>query len=127
LPPQLQAWGPRQCVKGDPKDTVPVRMYESLKNTTHTVFRVQGPLSPSPKCFSVNIFNGSNGVMVPVSAHSSDTIANLQQEVLKLRPDFVGCENLIYNGKPVEPHKSLHELQVKPGATLITYKKCKGG
>ncbi|KTG40140.1 hypothetical protein cypCar_00019744 [Cyprinus carpio] len=108
----------RQCVKEDPKDTV---LHESLKNTTHTFLQVH------PQWISVNVFNGSNGVVVPVTVCSIDTISKLQQEVLKQRPDFVGCGSLVYNGKPVELHKTLSELQVKPGAMLITYQKCKGG
>ncbi|KAK2909284.1 hypothetical protein QQF64_000605 [Cirrhinus molitorella] len=122
-----EACGPRQCVKGDPKDTVPVPYHEPLKNTTHTVFRVQPPVSSSPKRFSVNILNGSNGVKVPVTVSSLDTIAKLLQEVLKLRPELGASHNLVFNGKPVDLKKTLSELQVKPGATFITYQKCHGG
>ncbi|KAK9981502.1 hypothetical protein ABG768_001032 [Culter alburnus] len=119
------ALGPRQCVKGDPKDTVPVPYHEPLKKSTHTVLQVQQPVSPGPERLLVNIFNGSKGVKV--TARSTDTIGKIQQKVLKLKPELGGCGNLLYNGKPVQPHKTLSELQVKPGATFITYQKCHGG
>lgn len=124
---QREACGPRQCVKGDPKDTVPVPYHEPLENTTHTVLQVQGPVSPGPKLFPVNVFNGSKGMKIPVIVRSTDTIEKLQQEVLKLSPDLGASLNLVYNGKPVQLHQTLSELQVKPGATFITYQKCRGG
>uniref|UniRef100_A0A671RKT2 Ubiquitin-like domain-containing protein n=1 Tax=Sinocyclocheilus anshuiensis TaxID=1608454 RepID=A0A671RKT2_9TELE len=124
---QPEACGPRQCVKGDPKDTVPVPFHEPLENTTHAVLQVQGPVSPGPKRFPVNIFNGSNGMKIPVIVRSTDTIEKLQQEVLKLSPDLGASLNLVYNGKPVQLYQTLSELQVKPGATFITYQKCRGG
>lgn len=124
---QHEACGPRQCVKGDPKDTVPVPFHEPLENTTHTVLQVQRPVSPGPKRFLVNVFNGSNGMKIPVIVRSTDTIGKLQQKVLKLSPDLGARLNLVYGGKPVQLHQTLSELQVKPGATFITYQKCRGG
>ncbi len=122
-----EACGPRQCVKGDPKDTLPVPFHAPLENTTHTSLQVQGPVSPGPKRIPVNIFNGSNGMKIPVTVRSTDTIEKLQQKVLKLRPDLGASLNLVYNGKPVQLHQTLSELQVKPGAMFITYQKCHGG
>ncbi|RAM39556.1 hypothetical protein DOZ52_28595, partial [Enterobacter hormaechei] len=127
LNPQPVALGPRQCVKGDPKDTVPVPYHEPLKKSTHTVLQVQGPVSPGPERLLVNIFNGSDGKKVPVMVRSTDTIGKLQQEALKLKPELGAIPNLVYNGKPVQLHQTLSELQVKPGATFITYQKCRGG
>ncbi|ROL46566.1 hypothetical protein DPX16_21750 [Anabarilius grahami] len=127
LYPQPVACGPRQCVKGDPRDTVPIPYHEPLEKSTHTILQVQGPVSPVPKRLLVNIFNGSKGVKVPVTVRSTDTIGKLQQKALKFKPELGGCENLVYNGKPVLQHQTLSELQVKPGATFITYQKCHGG
>lgn len=111
-----------QCVIGD-TDPIP----EPLEKATHTVLRVQKPVSSGPKRFSVNIFDGSKGVKVPVTVRSIDTIGKLQQKIRKLKPDLRGCGNLVYNGKPVQQQQTLSELQVKPGATFITYQKCHGG
>lgn len=120
---QPEACGLRECVKGD-TDPLP----EPLGEATHTVLRAQKPdLSSGPKRFLVNIFDGSKAVKVPVTVRSIDTIGKLQQKVLKLRPDLRGCGNLVYNGKPVQKQQTLSELQVKPGATFITYQKCIGG
>uniref|UniRef100_A0A672LIR8 Ubiquitin-like domain-containing protein n=1 Tax=Sinocyclocheilus grahami TaxID=75366 RepID=A0A672LIR8_SINGR len=118
---------PRKCVKGDPKDTVPVPFHEPLENATHAVLQVQGPVSPGPKRFPVNVFNVSNGMTIPVTVRSTDTIGKMQQKVLKLRPLLGANLNLVYNGKPVQLCQTLSELQVKPGATFITYQKCQGG
>uniref|UniRef100_A0A672M9B8 Ubiquitin-like domain-containing protein n=1 Tax=Sinocyclocheilus grahami TaxID=75366 RepID=A0A672M9B8_SINGR len=125
---QPEACGPKQCVKGDPKHPKgdPVPLPEPLEKTTHAVLQVQRPVSPGPKRFSVNVLNGSDGMKISVTVRSIDTIRKLQQKVLKLRPDL-GCGNLAYNGKPVQPHKKLSELQVKPGAMFVTYQKCHGG
>ncbi|KAK7165774.1 hypothetical protein R3I93_005756 [Phoxinus phoxinus] len=119
--------GLRQCVRGDPKNTVPVPYHEPCGNATHTVLRVQEPVSTDSEPFTVNIFNGSNGVRVSVGMKSTDTIGKLQQKVLKRNPDFGANPNLLYNGKPVQLQQTLSELQVKPGATFITYQKCIGG
>ncbi|KAG1956062.1 hypothetical protein F2P79_007943 [Pimephales promelas] len=119
---QPEACGLRQCVKGD-ADPLP----EPLGKATHTVLQAQKPLSSGPKRFLVNIFDASKVSKVPVTARSMDTIGKLQKKVQKLRPDLRGCGNLVYNGKPVEPQQTLAELQVKPGATFITYHKCHGG
>ncbi|KAL1281804.1 hypothetical protein QQF64_000607 [Cirrhinus molitorella] len=100
---------------------------EALENTTHTVIRVQEPVSPGPKSFPVTVFNGSNGMKISVTVRSVDTIEDLQKEVLKLKPELVGCGNLAYNGKPVELHKKMSELQVKQDAVFVTYRKCIGG
>ncbi len=125
---QPEACGPKQCVPGHPKHPKgdPVPLPEPLENTTHAVLQVQEPVSPGPKSFAVNVLNGSDGVKISVTVRSIDTIAKLQQKVLKLRPEL-GCGNLAYNGKPVRPHKKLSELQVKPGAMFVTYRKCVGG
>lgn len=122
---QPEACGPTQCVKGDPKGD-PVPFPEPLENTTHAVLQVQKPVSPGPKRFPVNVLNGSDGTKISVTVRSIDTIGKLQQKVLKLRPEL-GSGNLAYNGKPVQPHKKLSELQVKPGAMFVTYRKCCGG
>ncbi len=128
LPFQLEACEPRQCVKGDPKDTVPVPYHEPLENTTHTVLKVQGSVSPGPKRFPVNVFNGSKGMKIPVTVRSTDTIEKLQQEVLKLSPDLGASLNLVYNGKNrFQLHQTLSELQVKPEPCSFTYQKCRGG
>ncbi|XDV15692.1 hypothetical protein PO909_015722 [Leuciscus waleckii] len=119
--------GPWQCVKGDPKGTVPVPYHEPCGNAIHAALRVQKPFSTNSKSFSVNFFNGSNGVSVSVVMKSTDTIGKLLQKVLKLNPDFGANLNLLYNGKPVQLQQTLSELQVKPGATFITYQKCTGG
>ncbi|ROL46567.1 hypothetical protein DPX16_21751 [Anabarilius grahami] len=126
LNPQPVACGPRQCVKADPKDTVPVPYHEPLEKSTHTILQVQGPVSPVPKCLHVNIFNGSDGTKVPVTVRSTDTIGKLQHKALQQRPELGAIPNLVYNGKPVLQHQTLSELQVKPGATFITYQKCHG-
>uniref|UniRef100_A0A8C2K6T0 Ubiquitin-like domain-containing protein n=1 Tax=Cyprinus carpio TaxID=7962 RepID=A0A8C2K6T0_CYPCA len=117
---------PRQCVKRDPKDTVPVH-FQPLENSTHASLQVQEPVSPGPKSFNVFYFNGSNGMKIPVTVRSTDTIGKMQQKVLKLRPELGASLNLVYNGKPVQLWQTLSELQVKPGATFITYQKCQGG
>ncbi len=125
LQPQNEASGLWQCVEEDPRDT----FHEPMKQTTHTSLLVHDSelISPGPKRIPVNIFNGSNGMKIPVIVRSTDTIEKLQQEVLKLRPDLGASLNLVYNGKPVQLHQTLSELQVKPGATFITYQKCHGG
>uniref|UniRef100_A0A673II57 Ubiquitin-like domain-containing protein n=1 Tax=Sinocyclocheilus rhinocerous TaxID=307959 RepID=A0A673II57_9TELE len=125
-----EACGPKQCVTGDPKHPKgdPVPLPEPLENNTHAVLQVQKPVSPAgPKRFTVNVFNGSNGMKISVTVRSIDTIAKLQKKVQKLRPELIGCGNLVYNGKPVQLHKKLSELQVKPEATFIIYQKCHGG
>jgi len=126
---ELQRAGcrPLQCVKGDPKDTVPVPYHEPCVKATHTVLQVQEPYSTQSMSFRVNFLNGFNGGKITVRMKSSDTIGKLQKKVQKLRPDLRGCGNLVYNGKPVEPQQTLAELQVKPGATFITFQKCHGG
>ncbi|CAM4473267.1 hypothetical protein PO909_015721 [Leuciscus waleckii] len=118
---QPEACGLRECVKGDPEP-----LPEPLGKATHTVLQAQEPVSSGPKRFLVNIVDG-NGVKVPVTVRSIDTIGKLQQKFLKLRPDLRGCGNLLSNGKPVQKQQTLSELQVKPGATFITYQKCTGG
>lgn len=125
---QPETCGPKQCVKGDPKHPRgdPVPFPEPLGNTTHAVLQLQEPVSPGLKRFPVNVFNGSDGTKISVTVRSIDTIAKLQQKVLKLRPEL-RSGHLSYNGKPVQPHKKLSELQVKPGAVFITYQKCHGG
>ncbi|RXN12664.1 GTPase IMAP family member 8-like protein [Labeo rohita] len=124
--PKSEVCGLRQCVQRDPKDTVPVPYYEPFKDTTHTVCCIQRSFASSLKRFSVSVFNGSNGIKVSVTVCRTDTIGKLQQTVLQLRPDFIECGNLAYNGKPVQLHQTLSELQVKPGAVFITYQKCHG-
>ncbi len=125
LQPQNEASGLWQCVKEDPRDT----FHEPMKQTTHTVLQVQDSelSSPGPNCFSVCIFNGSNGMNIPVTVRSTYSVRRLQQKVLKLRPDLGASLDLVYNGKPVQLHQRLSELQVKPGAMFITYQKCHGG
>lgn len=125
---QTEACGPKQCVTGEPKHPKgdPVPLPEPLENTTHAVLKVKKPVSPGPKSFAVDVLNGSDGMKISVTVRSIDTIGKLQQKVLKLRPEL-GCGNLAYNGKPVQPHKKLSELQVKPGAMFVTYRKCIGG
>ncbi|XP_001339274.1 uncharacterized protein si:ch211-217k17.11 [Danio rerio] len=108
--------------RGDPKNTVPVPYHEPLENTSHTVLKLQEPVSPAPKVFSVFIINGSKGSRIPVTVTSTDTIEEmLQKHNLQANP------NLIFNGKPVQLSQKLCDLQVKPGATFITYQKCHGG
>ncbi|XP_056312474.1 uncharacterized protein zgc:194101 [Danio aesculapii] len=124
---QIPACGPRQHVKGDPKNTVPVPYHEPLESTSHAVLQVEKPVAPVPKSFSVNIFDGSKGKKIPVMVKSTDTIGKLQKKAQKLKPDLVGCGNLTFNGKPVQLQQKLRDLQVKPGATFITYQKCHGG
>lgn len=126
---QPETCGPNQCITGDPKDPKgdPGPLPEPLENTTHAVIQVQKPVSAGPKRFPVTVFNGFNGMKISVTVRSIDTIAKLQKKVLKLKPELVGCGNLAYNGKPVELHKTLSELQVKPDAMFITYRKCVGG
>ncbi|XP_056320793.1 uncharacterized protein si:ch211-217k17.11 [Danio aesculapii] len=119
---QNQARGPIQLPRGDPKNAVPVPYHEPVENTIHTFLQVQGPVSPAPEVFSVFIINGSKGSRIPVTVNSTDTIeAMLQNHNLGANP------NLIFNGKPVQPYQKLCDLQVKPGATFITYQKCHGG
>uniref|UniRef100_A0A9J7YPS0 Ubiquitin-like domain-containing protein n=1 Tax=Cyprinus carpio carpio TaxID=630221 RepID=A0A9J7YPS0_CYPCA len=126
---QPEACGPKQCVTGDPKHPKgdPVPLPEPLGNNTHAVLQVQEPVSPGLKSFPVNVFNGSNGMKISVTVRSIDTIAKLQKKVQKLKPELIGCGNLVYNGKPVQLQKKLSELQVKPEATFIIYQKCYGG
>ncbi|KAF4118343.1 hypothetical protein G5714_000394 [Onychostoma macrolepis] len=117
LQSQTEACGPKQCVKGDPKDTVPVHVYEPLENTTHTVLQVQEPVTPGPKHIPVCVLIGSTKLLV--NLRSSDTIWKLQKEVLKQRPDLIGSLNLVYNGKPVEPHQTLSKLQPAAASLLL--------
>ncbi|KAK2909283.1 hypothetical protein QQF64_000606 [Cirrhinus molitorella] len=126
---QPEACVPKQCVTKAPKHPKgdPGPLPEPLENTTHAVIRVQEPVSPGPKSFPVTVFNGSNGMKISVTVRSIDTIAKLQKKVQKLKPELVGCGNLAYNGKPVELHKKMSELQVKPDAMFVTYRKCIGG
>ncbi|XP_056312473.1 uncharacterized protein si:ch211-217k17.12 [Danio aesculapii] len=114
--------GARQHVRGDPKNTVPVPYHEQLQNTSHAVLQAQGPVSPPPKSFTVFIINGSKGSKIPVKVRGSYTVAKLLLKAL-MGKDL----NLIFNGKPVQPNQMLCDLQVKAGATFMTYQKCHGG
>ncbi|NP_001122275.1 uncharacterized protein LOC798684 [Danio rerio] len=123
---QAPACGARQHVRGD-QNMVPVPYHEPLESTSHAVLQVEKPVSPGPKSFFVNIFDGSKGKKITVKIRSTDTIGKLQKKAEKLKPDFVGCGNLTFNGKPVQLQQKLCDLQVEPGATFITYQKCHGG
>ncbi|NP_001373556.1 uncharacterized protein LOC559555 [Danio rerio] len=120
---QPPACGARQHFRGDPKNTVPVAYHPHLENTSHAVLQAQGPVSPAPKSFTVFIINGSRGSKIPVKVRSSYTVAKMLLKALMVKTDL----NLIFNGKPVQPNQMLCDLQVKPGATFITYQKCHGG
>ncbi|KAI7810730.1 hypothetical protein IRJ41_005911 [Triplophysa rosa] len=121
---------PRQCVKGDPQHFQPIPLHPAYGNTTHSVLTVHEPIvldSPTSGPVRVKIFNASDGTSISFEMNSTDTTGKLKQELLKKKPDFGGNFGLVYNGKPVEAHQTLDELQVKHGATFITYQRCKGG
>ncbi|KAA0722044.1 hypothetical protein E1301_Tti012118 [Triplophysa tibetana] len=116
------------CVKGNPQQCWTIPFHPAFANTTHGVLMVKEPIvldSPTSGPVHVNILNGSNGTRITFKLNSSDTIGKLKQELLNKQPEFGG--NLVFNGKPVEAHQTLGELQVKHGATFITYQKCHGG
>lgn len=119
--------GPRQCVKGDPKDVLPVPYHSELKNTIHARVKVNEPQSSVPGPIYVNIFDGSKGTSVGLKLNSGDTIGKLKQEYVKMKQGSAETLNLVYNGKPVGENQTLAELQVKHGATFVIFYRCPGG
>nr|XP_055060399.1 uncharacterized protein LOC129444064 [Misgurnus anguillicaudatus] len=121
---QCEPW---QCVKGDPKDVLPVPYHSELKNTVHAGLKVNEPQSSVSGPIHVNVFDGSKGTSVALKLNSRDTIGKLKQEYLKIKPGSGETLNLSYNGKPVGEKQTLSELQVKHGATFIIFFRCPGG
>ncbi|TRY54382.1 hypothetical protein DNTS_031395 [Danionella cerebrum] len=122
-----ESCGSRQCVKGDPAESMHVPVHEHMKTTTHVALHVTEPVLQGSKVFSVKVFIGTTGKIIPVVVKGSDTIGKLRKKLLELSPNLAGCGNLAYNGKPLKLNKSLTELNIAPGAILITYRRCPGG
>lgn len=119
---------PTQCVKGDPQHTKPIP-YPALRDATHGVLTVQDLTdSTTSGLMHVNIRSGFNGTSVPFQLNITDTVGKLKQQFLQTtKPDFKGNLDLVYNGKPVEAHQTLAELELKQGAAFLILHRCHGG
>lgn len=102
----------------NPQNRVIVPYYGPLENTCHANLQIQRPVSQAPKT-NVFIIKGRVGNRA-VTVNITDTIEEILQN------NNLGILNLVYNGKPVQPNEKLCDLQVKPGATFISYQICHG-
>uniref|UniRef100_A0A3B1K3X7 Ubiquitin-like domain-containing protein n=1 Tax=Astyanax mexicanus TaxID=7994 RepID=A0A3B1K3X7_ASTMX len=106
---------------------------EEFLNVVHGVLRVSSrPESPQttsePKQkIPVTVIDGFTGTKVPLIIRRTDTIGKLKQALVKKKPHMKGSLNLSLNGKNCLSEKTMSELNVKPGATFITFQRCTGG
>ncbi|KAI5610088.1 hypothetical protein C0J50_5441 [Silurus asotus] len=107
----------------------PLSLHSRFRHTTHSVLQVCYDALDSPQAgvFEVQVFDPSKDLRILLSVKSTDSGATLIKKCLEQRPDLGKTLNLVYNGKPVSPCKSLGELGVKSGAMFITYQRCIGG
>uniref|UniRef100_A0A3B1K457 Ubiquitin-like domain-containing protein n=1 Tax=Astyanax mexicanus TaxID=7994 RepID=A0A3B1K457_ASTMX len=106
---------------------------EDLKYVVHSFLRVEErPESPQTineelQIIPVTVFDGSSGKKVSLNISSTDTIGKLKEAFQKEMPYLKGSLDLAFNGKQCDSKTTMCDLNVKSGATFVTFQRCIGG